>query len=363
MRPASIQRTKAYFDWAVTRENSRSLEKAYANGVFVESSARKTSSGKLQAFVGVYNSEGKPIREEFQPDVKGLDIDQVIAEGLKRGREIGRVARDELDKVIKSYEQYDQFIEGCSGRIKLASQSALIHIKRAAGISEVDPLMAVFRSVCAEEEAAAALILSLKRLRYKGAEKIQFRSHQDKQAVIVFIQAVKDWYLSFHAENIFGLDGARLYPYKAGKREAFGIHMAIQGTSKSFFIEPPLSLETKNGLQWEDVIYEGVNAVAAKGGFNKLAELVKERANFRNLILYASDKSLPTWDGDVESYILNQAGMVGSLIRALGLIDPWSPPKYQHSKLVEACIDVFLKLMKPERPLKKCACGSNKETR
>ncbi|MNO70122.1 hypothetical protein D3C76_609920 [compost metagenome] len=356
MRPASIQRTKSYFDWAVTRENYRSIEKKYANGVFVESSARMANTGKLQSFVGVYNSEGKPIGERFQSDVKGLSIDQVIAEGLKYGQKIGMVLRYELDKVIKSFEQYDRFIEGCGGRVKLASQSALLHIKKASDISEIDELMALFRAVCAEEEAAAALIFSLRKLRYKGSEKIQFKSHQDKQAVIVFISAVKDWYSAFHAEYIFGLEGARLYPCKVGKREAFGIHMAIQGTTKSYFIEPPLSLETKNGLQWADVIAEGINAIVAKGGFTTLSELIKVRANFRNQILYASDKSLPRWDGDVESFILNQAGMVGSLIRALGLIDPWSPPKYQHSRVVEACIEVFLKLMKPDRPIKKCAC-------
>jgi len=228
----------------------------------------------------------------------------------------------------------------------------LLHIEMAVKISEIDPLMALFRSVCAEEEAATALISSLKNLRYKGVEKIQFKSHQDKQAVIIFIKAVKTWYVSYHAENFFGFDNLRLHPCKVDKREAFGIHVPIQSTSKSAFIEPPLNLKTANGLRWADVICDGVNAIAAEGGFSKLPELIKERANFRNHILYASDKSLPGWDGEINSYILNQAGMVGSLIRALGLIDPWSPRKYQHSELVEACIEVFLKLMKPERPPK-----------
>lgn len=272
--------------------------------------------------------------------------------GLKRGREIGRVGLDDLEKIIESFEQYVEFIEGCSGRVKLASRSALLHLEMAAKISEIDPMMAVFRSVCAEEEAATALILSLRNLRYKGADKIQFKSHQDKQAIIVFILAVKSWYVSFHNESLLGFDTLRLHPCQVGKRKAFGIHVPIQGTSKSAFIEPPLSLETKNGLRWVDVIFDGVNAISAKGGFGKFPELIKERANFRNQILYASEKSLPGWDGEINSYIFNQAGMVGSLIRALGLIDPWSPPKYQHSKLVEACIEVFLKLMKPERPAK-----------
>ncbi|MNP79592.1 hypothetical protein D3C76_1774730 [compost metagenome] len=51
----------------------------------MESLARKASNGTVQSFVGVYTSEGKPIREEFQSDVKGLDVGQAIAEGLSRG--------------------------------------------------------------------------------------------------------------------------------------------------------------------------------------------------------------------------------------------------------------------------------------
>lgn len=89
MRPESIQRTKAYFDWSATRENYRSVDKSLSNGIYVESSARKASNGALQAFVGVYTQEGKPISEEYQPDVKGLDVDQAIADGLKRGLELG----------------------------------------------------------------------------------------------------------------------------------------------------------------------------------------------------------------------------------------------------------------------------------
>lgn len=89
MRPATIQRTKAYFDWAATRESYQSLDKALDNGTYVESLARKASNGALQSFVGVYTPEGKPIREDYQPDVKGLNVDQAISDGLKRGLEIG----------------------------------------------------------------------------------------------------------------------------------------------------------------------------------------------------------------------------------------------------------------------------------
>ncbi|CRM70361.1 hypothetical protein [Pseudomonas sp. 37 R 15] len=339
MRPDVIQRTKTYFDWALTQENHQSRDEVLISGKYVESLGRLAVNGSVQLFVGVYTSAGIPIHEEYRDSVPGVTVVEAIASGLKRGREIGRVGFDDLDQRINSFVQYDDFIEGCSGRVKLATKSSCLHISMARKILGVDPLMAVFRSVCAEEEAAAALIFSLKRLRYKGADKIQFRSHQDKQAIIIFIQAIKSWYTSFHAENITGLDNLRLFPCKAGKRKAFGVFMPIKGTSKSVFIEPPLSLKTKNGLRWEDIIFDGVKAIATQGGFGNFPEMVKDRANFRNQILYASDQSLPKYDGDVFLYVFNQAGMVATLIRALGLIDPWAPPKYEYSDLVCACIE------------------------
>lgn len=355
MRPETIRRTKTYFDWAATRGNYQSRDEVLSSGKYVESLGRLAGSGTVQLFVGVYTSDGISIHEEYQENAPGATVEEAIVLGLKLGREIGRVGPEDLELRIRSFEQYVDFIEDCSGRTKLASKSALCHIEMAQKISSIDPLMAVFRSVCAEEEAAIALIFSLKRLRYRGAEKIQFKSHQDKQAIIIFIQAVQMWYTSFHAENIIGLDNLRLYPCQVGKRKAFGVFMPIKGTSKSVYLEPPLCLETKNGLRWEDVIRDGVNAIATQGGFTSFSEMVKDRASFRNTILYASDSSLPEWGGDVCSYVFNQAGMVATLIRCIGLIDPWSP-KHRHSDLVVACIEVFLELMKSERPAKRCTC-------
>lgn len=90
MRPETIQRTKAYFDWAANRESYQSLDRSLDNGIYVESLARRAANGALQTFVGVYTSEGKPIREEYRPDVQGPDVGQAIAEGIKRGLELGQ---------------------------------------------------------------------------------------------------------------------------------------------------------------------------------------------------------------------------------------------------------------------------------
>lgn len=250
---------------------------------------------------------------------------------------------------IRSLDQYVKLIEGCSGRVGWAAKNAMYHLKMATQIAAIDPLMAAFRSVCAEEEAATALIFSLKRLKYKGADKIRFKSHQDKQMVIVFIQVIKDWYENFHPEIASTLEQAKFYPCEVSGRHAIGLFMPIKGTTDSVFIEPPLSLQVRAGTSWAEIIREGVENICKDSGFEKLTALVSERANFRNTMLYATDSYFPCWKGDIGDLIVNQSGIVGALLRALGLIDPWTSPTYERSAMVEGCIQVFLEVMYPNR--------------
>src|SRR5919205_2516033 len=75
-----------------------------------------------------------------------------------------------------------------------AANNALRHISKAWDIRNIDQEMAVFRSFCAEEEAAAAIFHALKRLRYLGTEKLDPRNHVQKVAVMPFLWMVKGVY-------------------------------------------------------------------------------------------------------------------------------------------------------------------------
>lgn len=233
----------------------------------------------------------------------------------------------------------------------MAARNAMSHLFMATQIAKIDPLMAAFRAICAEEEAATALICSLKKHRYKDVERIKFHSHQDKQSVVVFIQLMKEWYVNFHPEIDDRLDQVRFYPRDVAGRKAIGVFLPIKGTDKSIFIEPPLSLQARGAQGWAPIIRQGVGKICIQGGYNKFTEMIKNRANFRNRLLYASDSYIPGWSGDVGHFIVNQSGIVGALLRTLGMIDPWSPSAYERSSLVEACIEVYLELMYPKRKI------------
>lgn len=255
----------------------------------------------------------------------------------------------EQQSQIRSLDQYLEFVNDCPGRVGWAAKNAMSHIFMATQIAKIDPLMAAFRAICAEEEAATALISSLKKHKYKGAESVKFHSHQDKQSVVVFIQLIKKWYVDFHPQVDWGLDKVQFYPCDVAGRKAIGIFMPIKGNGKSIFIEPPLSLQARGNKGWAHIIKEGIGKICSEGGYRKFPEMIKDRANFRNRLLYASDSHIPGWSGDVGPFIVNQSGVVGALLRTLGMIDPWSPLTYERSSLVEACIEVYLELMYPNR--------------
>lgn len=59
-------------------------------------------------------------------------------------------------------EKSRDMLEKCEGRVKTAGLNALNHIGKARQIAEIDPQMACFRAICAEEEAATSLLASLR---------------------------------------------------------------------------------------------------------------------------------------------------------------------------------------------------------
>jgi hypothetical protein len=71
-----------------------------------------------------------------------------------------------------------------------AAFNALRHISKAWDLRNLDREMAVFRSFCAEEEAATAIFHALRRLRYPGAERLKHRDHVQKAAVMPFLWMV-----------------------------------------------------------------------------------------------------------------------------------------------------------------------------
>lgn len=254
---------------------------------------------------------------------------------------------------LNALKQFDGFLEGCKGRTKWASENAIRHIYMALEIASIDPSMAAFRAVCAEEEAATALINSLKEQKYQGSDRINFRNHADKHAVIIFIGAVMEWFdeLKTLAGSQFGKH--RLYFDDVGKRRALRLGIQLGDTDMQLNPTPPLHIFTQGPVTLAQQFENRINKMLGTESVADIRKSIEERANFRNTILYATPLGIPKASGDIVAFISNQMGKVSSLLSALALIDPWRAPKYPQSEIVTVSIDIFTRLMlrvKPSEP-------------
>lgn len=254
-------------------------------------------------------------------------------------------SKDSTSEVwISALEKFDEFLEGCSGRIKWASINSVAHLTKALEIASIDPAMAAFRSVCAEEEVASALIFSLKEQNYEGAGKIYFRHHADKHAVIIFVSAVSEWFKKKKAQvGQFGKH--RIYFDDISGRKGLRLGIQLGDTDVQVNPTPPLHLLTQGDRSLADEFQDEMMEFFGLEKISEIKRLIDERANFRNTILYATPHGIPKPSGDISIFIANQAGIVNSLLTTLAFIDPWRTPDYPHSGIVIESIRLFASVM------------------
>lgn len=246
---------------------------------------------------------------------------------------------------IEVLQQFQGFLEGCSGRTKWASVNAICHIQKSVEISKIDPAMAAFRAVCAEEEAATALISSLKELGYTGTDKLYFRNHADKHAIVLFVGTVMQWFQNRKAQASERFGQHRLFFDDVDGR--IGLHLSIQLGRSSIAVHPtpPLHLIVHGAKTLGEEFQDEMKDLLGVERIYEIKRLIDQRANFRNTLLYATPEGVPEPAGDVKVFIDNQIGIVNHLLIALALIDPWRKPKYPLSEIVSVSIDVFVDLM------------------
>jgi hypothetical protein len=99
-----------------------------------------------------------------------------------------------VDTIEFPLQEFDRaiadLIPKLPGPAKWRAFNAVRHLNWAWKLRDVDREMAVFRAITAEEEAATAIFLALRRRNYDGADKLRPRDHVHKNAVIPFFDAI-----------------------------------------------------------------------------------------------------------------------------------------------------------------------------
>lgn len=191
--------------------------------------------------------------------------------------------------------EVERALKKVRGRPRHAGLNALRGLRRAWLIAPIDPEMAVFRAITAEEEAATALIAALQRRRYPSATKLNPRRHEDKAGWSPFLQTV---------EKVFAESGVPPLRYRIDAdatppRIDIFIPGAAYGLGNDIVATPdePLNGFMSEGgegrpttvMRFRDQLHRR----AVDGGAQNMREFIRAEANLRNRLLYAADSGWP----------------------------------------------------------------------
>lgn len=220
-------------------------------------------------------------------------------------------------------------------------RSALRHLEKAAVLADIDKEMSAFRVITAEEEAASGLMRALREMNYPGTEAMNVQNHQHKHAVFPFLRIVFLFFSQSLASpfknfclHIQEIDGAR--------RLTVGLPLTIGGVDNMIWPHPPLDIfvsmaGTGSAPEFEEQMDEYMQA---QGGVT-IRAFLKEEANTRNTLLYASPNGYPRLEALAENAFVERQNRVMAMINVFLLIYPY--PK--HQAFVSHAISVFNKLI------------------
>ena len=246
----------------------------------------------------------------------------------------------------KFHENLEASVSKMPGRAGHCLVNAFRHIYMASQIYAVDQEMAALRSITAEEEAATALFIILKNKKYHGALLLEHRNHTHKNAVGIFLRAVKQEISNSNSVKNFEL---RLDV----KSEAPRIDLSFKISELGVSSEPDLCVQPDNPLNFS-MRYMTSDGAESKVDFVKqvssilsaldeddIIEKLKGVGNYRNRLLYAADNSLPNEKID-RKFIDEKLSMVRT-ISILSIMINQTPQK---QLFVSQCLSAFLKIMK-----------------
>jgi len=221
--------------------------------------------------------------------------------------------------------------------------NAIQHLNLSWKIKDIDPQMSLFRAITAEEEAATALFLSIKRHNYDGAKSLNKFSHIQKNTVIPVFDAISRVVAKFGSQmpptEIY-LDTKEEKPKLAIR---FKKNHPLTGVPSYAYPIPPLNFSIfggkANGTIKKEDFSAGIEEIVKNTNVNNIFEHLKNRANLRNQLLYAAPEGYPSINGNIETTLQQYQKNTFVILRMYMLIDPYAKIQL----FVQQALYVFLK--------------------
>lgn len=180
-------------------------------------------------------------------------------------------------------------LDNLKGHVKHCARNAIYGLNKAWQIADIDPNIAIFRSITAEEEAATALIIALKQRQYKAAGALNYKDHRHKAGITPFINAIAKT-----CSPINQLDPKIAISTKDGRSEV------ILKMSGALIGRPNSTIDSLDPL--DNLFFVGnretgslnlpdfepaMKLLADDKGAESIAKFFDDEANLRNRLLYA----------------------------------------------------------------------------
>jgi hypothetical protein len=220
-------------------------------------------------------------------------------------------------------------------------RSSLYHLERAELLREVDPGMAIFRAITAEEEAASGVMRCMVEMGYPASDKLNPHDHAHKHAVFPFMQ-VLGLFFGQTLANHFTKYNLHIKEEDGATRLMLALNVKINGDAQLAYPVPPLNFGVKNPDTGEapDYAFQINQLIAAKGRATVKAFL-KNEANLRNEILYAGPDGYPTIPSLDVGFLVERRARVLAMINLYLLVFPYR----EHQPFVAQALASFVKML------------------
>ena len=226
-----------------------------------------------------------------------------------------------------------------SGQIKHCGRSAFLHLRRSWRLKGIDNEMAMFRMITSEEEAATALILAVQKRGYPNAQLLNHQDHRHKASLYPFLSALAP--LLAPLKLTVGLNHSNRAPHARIMLDFNALTGIETDTPRWVEPEPPLHMIVGCGDRscWFESALE---TFATAHGQKSLPKIVRDDANLRNRILYASSEGVPVIERLDDALILQRLHHVVVLLTLVVIVEQTK----QHQAFVTQCIEALVQVHK-----------------
>lgn len=230
-------------------------------------------------------------------------------------------------------------------------RSAINHLRRAQVIQDIDPAMAIFRGITAEEEAASGLMHAFIQRNYPNANLLKPKVHLQKHAITPYLR-----FLLHHLAEI-KLNGVRTFRLAIQKIDGLNrltIVLLLEGEGEEMAATPlpPLNFSVRegDGGGFPD-ISRNIRELLGPVGYTNVQSFLKNEANLRNRILYAGPDGYPSIQALQPEFILDRQRRVLNILKVALLILPYDEIQPFASEALASFLRLLNRLSEATNPI------------